>query len=91
MLKKYIAIVGEKGKDFDEQCGYWWEKVVLKATQLGLNTYWIALTYSKGKSVYKVEKGEKLCCVIALGYGETQGARIKINQWKVYVKQINPC
>ena len=23
MLKKYIAIVGEKGKDFDEQCGYW--------------------------------------------------------------------
>lgn len=34
----YIVIVGKKGKDFEEQCGYWGEKVVLKATQLGLNT-----------------------------------------------------
>lgn len=83
--------MGKKGKDFEEQCGYWGEKVVLKATQLGLNTCWVALTFSKGKTVYQVEKGEKLCCVIALGYGETQGVPHKINQWKVYVKQIDRC
>ena len=72
-VNNYIAIVGKKGKDFEEKCGYWGEKVVLKATQLGLSTCWVALTYSKGKSVYKVEKDEKLCCVISVGYGEVEG------------------
>ena len=72
-VKNYIAIVGKKGDNFDERCGYYGEKVVLKATQLGLNTCWVALTYSKGKTACKVEKDEKLCCVISIGYGETQG------------------
>lgn len=76
-VNNYIAIVGKKGKDFEEICGYWGEKVVLKATELGLSTCWVALTYSKGKSVCKIEKGEKLCCVIALGYGETEGVAHK--------------
>ena len=76
-VNNYIAIVGKKGKDFEEKCGYWGEKIVLKATELGLSTCWVALTYSKGKSACKIEKGEKLCCVIALGYGETEGVAHK--------------
>ena len=76
-VNNYIAIVGKKGKDFEERCGYWGEKIVLKATELGLSTCWVALTYSKGKSACKIEKGEKLCCVIALGYGETEGVAHK--------------
>lgn len=46
---------------------------MLKAQQLGLNTCWVALTYSKIKTAFSVEPGEKLCIVIAVGYGETQG------------------
>lgn len=76
-VNNYITIVGKKGKDFEEMCGYWGEKVVLKATELGLSTCWVALTYSRGKSACKIEKGEKLCCVIALGYGETEGVAHK--------------
>ena len=76
-VRNYIAIVGKKGKDFYEKCGYYGEKVVLKAAELGLNTCWVALTFSKGNTVCKIEKGEKLCCVIALGYGETQGVAHK--------------
>lgn len=72
-VKNYIAIVGKKAEDLQERCGYYGEKVVLKAAELGLNTCWVGLTYSKGKTLCKVEQGEKLCCVIALGYGETQG------------------
>lgn len=72
-VKNYIAIVGKKADDLQERCGYYGEKVVLKAAELGLNTCWVGLTYSKGSTRCKVEKGEKLCCVIALGYGETQG------------------
>ena len=37
----------------------------------------MAMTYSKSKAMIKVEKGEKLICVIALGYGENQGVSHK--------------
>jgi hypothetical protein len=35
-VKNYIALVGKKGKDLEEKCGYWGEKIVLCATQSGL-------------------------------------------------------
>lgn len=72
-VRNYIVIAGKKCSKFQEKCGYYGEKIVLKATELGLNTCWVALTYSKGNAQYKIDKGEKLCCVIALGYGENQG------------------
>lgn len=72
--KNYIALVGKKNeKDLDEKVGYYGERVVLKAQELGLNTCWVALTYNKGGVQAKVEDNEKLVCVISLGYGETQG------------------
>ncbi len=72
-VANYLAMVGKKDANLDEKCGYYGERIVLKAQQLGLNTCWVAVTYSKVKSAYSVEKGEKLCLVIALGYGEIQG------------------
>lgn len=76
-VKNYIAVVGEKGPDFDEKCGYYGEKAVLYAQQMGLNTCWVGLTYRKEKGAFKVEGGEKLRLVIAIGYGETQGIEHK--------------
>lgn len=76
--KNYIAIVGKKeDKKLDEKSGYYGERVVLKAAELGLNTCWAALTYNKGGVQAKIEKDEKLVCVIALGFGETQGVSRK--------------
>lgn len=72
-VTNYIALVGKKTADLSEKCGYYGEQLVLKAQELGLNTCWVALTYGKGKCAAKVEKGEKLVCVIAVGYGKTQG------------------
>lgn len=72
-VNNFIVLAGKDCDDFDERCGYYGEKIVLKAQQIGLNTCWAALTYNK-KTVRKiVADGEKLCMVIALGYGETQG------------------
>lgn len=76
-VQNYIALVGKKGSDLDEKCGYYGEKLVLRAQQLGLNTCWVAMTYSKGKSAAKVQPGEKLLMVIALGYGSGQGVAHK--------------
>ena len=75
-VKNYIAIVGQKERaGLEEACGYYGEKVVLKAAQLGLNTCWVAVSYNKERAAAAVDiaSGEKLCIVIALGYGATQG------------------
>lgn len=70
-VENYIALVGKKGSDLDEKVGYYGEKMVLKAQELGLNTCWVAMTH--GKSNATIRAGEKLACVISLGYGVTQG------------------
>ncbi|MGM9552536.1 MAG: nitroreductase family protein [Clostridia bacterium] len=72
-VKNYIALIGKKGSDLEEKCGYYGEKIVLKAQQLGLNTCWVAMSYSKVKTAFQINSGEKLCVVIAIGYGTTQG------------------
>lgn len=72
-VNNFIVVAGKDCEDFDERCGYYGEKVVLQAQILGLNTCWAALTYNKKMVKRIVPEGEKLCMVIALGYGETQG------------------
>lgn len=74
-VENYIALVGKKGAALDEQAGYYGEKLVLKAQELGLNTCWAAMTH--GKSAAEIGKGEKLACIIALGYGAVQGTAHK--------------
>ncbi len=74
-VENYIALVGKKGAGLEEKAGYYGEKIVLKAQELGLNTCWVAMTH--GKSAAKIEKDEKLACIIALGYGVTQGVAHK--------------
>lgn len=76
--KNYFALVGKKG--MDEKIGYYGQRLVLYAQQLGLNTCWVALTYKKGKVVVDTASGEKLYIVIALGYGKTQGASHKVKE-----------
>ena len=71
----YFAMVGKKSiKNLDELVGYYGEKLVLEAQMLGLNTCWVAGTYGKGKCKANTAAGEKIVCVISLGYGETQGS-----------------
>lgn len=76
-VKNYIVLVGKKCRDLEEKCGYYGEKLVLKAQQLGLNSCWVAMTYKKIPEAFEVVKGEKLTVVIALGYGNTQGVAHK--------------
>lgn len=72
-VKNYIAVVGKKGTGTEEACGYYGEKVVLYAQQLGLNTCWVAMTFKNIKNAYRLRAGEKLYIVIAIGYGKTEG------------------
>lgn len=72
-VTNYFALIGRKGSDLEEACGYYGERLVLKAQQIGLNTCWTAMTYRKIKTAFVMGEGEKLCIVIALGYGASQG------------------
>ena len=89
-VRNYIAMIGKKEPGLEEKCGYYGEKVVLKAQQLGLNTCWVAMTYSKVRTAFQVEKGEKLCLVIAIGYGETKGTEHKVKQPEAVMKAEGP-
>lgn len=81
-VQNYLLMIGVKTKDLDEKVGYYGERIVLKAQELGLNTCWVALTYNKRKIQYSINKEEKLVCVIALGYGATQGITHKSKEKK---------
>ena len=84
----YIVMAGKKAEDLDERIGYYGEQLVLLAQTLGLNTCWVGLSYRKVEDAYNVGKDEKLVCVIAIGYGETQGVTHKVKS----VEQVsNAC
>lgn len=56
----------------DEAIGYWGQKIVLAAQDMGLNSCWCALC-SRKKSRAVVAPGKKTRLVIAVGHGKTQG------------------
>lgn len=76
-VQNYIVLIGKKSQDLYEKLGYYGEKIVIKAQMLGLNTCWVAMTYKKVKTAFTINNGEKLGCVIALGYGSNQGYQHK--------------
>ena len=53
---------------------------------MGLNTCWVAMTYSKIKTAFTVGEGEKLCAVISLGYEENQGTPHKTKTFSQVTK-----
>lgn len=46
-VTNYIALIGKKDTNLEEMCGYYGEKLVLFAQQLGLNTCWVAMMWYK--------------------------------------------
>ncbi|MGN1104566.1 MAG: nitroreductase family protein [Candidatus Coproplasma sp.] len=74
-VKNYVALIGKKGEDC--AIGYFGEHIALCAQALGLNTCWVLMSYKKVKTAFRVEKGEKLYCVLSIGYGATQGVQHK--------------
>lgn len=74
-VQNYIALIGPKSERLEGEAGYYGERLALLAQTLGLNTCWVAMTFSKGaaKKHCSIADGEKLVCLLALGYGAAQG------------------
>ena len=67
-----VEMRGARRTAVDEAIGYWGQKIVLAAQDMGLNTCWCALC-SREKSHAVVAPGKKIRLVIAAGHGKTQG------------------
>lgn len=78
--RTHVAFVVDDGKArgvaADEAIGYWGQKIVLAAQDMGLNTCWCALC-SRKKSRAVVASGKKIRLIIAVGHGKTQGVSRK--------------
>ncbi len=74
-VTNYFVMAGPKGKETEEKVGWYGEELVLLAQTLGLNTCWVGLTYKKVPGTFTLRKGDKIHCVIALGYGANQGVQ----------------
>lgn len=74
--RTHVAFVVDGGKArcmaADEAIGYWGQKIVLAAQDMGFNTCWCALC-SRKKSRAVVAPGKKIRLIIAVGHGKTQG------------------
>lgn len=86
----YLAVCGLKGSVAEELAGYYGERLVLLAQQLGLNTCWVALTFSKRKARFALAAGERLNIMIALGYGATQGSMHKSKPAEKMARAVSP-
>lgn len=84
-VSNYFVMVGKKDETLSERIGYYGEQLVLLAQTLGLNTCWVGLTYNNIKEAYEKGDDEKLCCMIALGYGDDSGRNMK----RKTVKQVS--
>ncbi len=87
-VSNYLAMVGPKGAD--EAIGYYGERLVLLAQTLGLNSCWVGLSFTKQPDRYQVAPGEKLHCVISLGYGATQGVQHPMRPMEKFIKSNIP-
>ncbi len=76
-VRNYIVMGGKDTFNLDEKVGFYGEMIVLKAQMLGLNTCWVGQTFSKSVSKSVLNKGEKVVCCIAIGYGENDGIMVK--------------
>lgn len=71
-VNNYLILSGPSSEDLDEILGYCAADFMLYAQTLGLNTWFVATTYSKG-TVSRVSDGEKVSGIIAVGHGAVEG------------------
>lgn len=76
-VSNYLVMAGQRADDLSERIGYYGEWLVLVAETLGLNTCWAGVTYNNIREAYTLAPDERLCCMIALGYGDDPGRKHK--------------
>lgn len=70
-VHSYIIVAGPKDDPKAQQLlGYYGELLILTAHSMGLSSCWVGATYDKSQVSVPVNAGEKLYCLITLGYAK---------------------
>ncbi|MBQ1548238.1 MAG: nitroreductase [Lachnospiraceae bacterium] len=67
-----IACVGPDDDTVEQRIGYYGEKLVLFAQEIGLNTCWAGI-FNRNNIDAEIKDGERLVISIAIGYGKDSG------------------
>lgn len=81
-VTNYLLLAGPKTADLSDKCGYYGERIVLLAQQLGLRSCWVGLTFKKRFVKKVVAPGDKLVIVVALGHSTEQGVDHKVKTFE---------
>jgi len=73
----YLVLAGPRSPGLEERCGYYGEKILLFAQELGLRFCWAGLSHARRARAYTLERGEVFVIAAALGYGADDGKERK--------------
>ena len=77
---QYMVLLSEKGPQFEENAGYLMEDLILKLTEMGLDTCWLTFTDSEYvKSALEIESELEVAAIAAFGYGVKTTKRLRLN------------
>ncbi len=77
---QYMVLLSEKGPRFEENAGYLMEDLILKLTEMGLDTCWLTFTDSEYvKSALEIESELEVAAIAAFGYGVKTTKRLRLN------------
>lgn len=67
-VKSIIVLKGSKDDPYlKEKTGYYGQRLILKATQLGLGTCWVGGTFQKDNTLLDIKDNEEVFCIITIG------------------------
>lgn len=79
--RNVVAIVSDRMLDWEERCGYYGAHVLLRATQLGLDTGWVRQFGRHLSKHVALEQGERPRFAIVVGYGVNHGHQHKSKRY----------
>lgn len=95
MFKNVKSLIVLKGStndpDLKEKTGYYGQRLILQATQLGLGTCWVGGTYKKDNELLQIAEHEEVYCVITIGeVPDTITAKEKAMSKLMHLKAKDP-
>lgn len=80
--RNLVAIVSDGTNGWEERCGYYGAHVLLRATQLGLDTGWVRQFGRHLRKHVALEGGERPRFAIVFGYGVNHGHQHKSKRYE---------
>lgn len=72
-VRNYLVLAGTPAPSLEQRCGYFGERIVLTAQELGLRSCWAGGTFKRRLVKRMLDADDRFVLVCALGHGAEQG------------------